>query len=73
MRKFANFQDQLKQIRMSEDYLKQNPDVARQVHINEVKAKAAASNQVFQIGDDEDDDDNENQLIDPSQAKAPKG
>ena len=28
MRKFASFEDQLKQIRMSEEYLQNNPDVA---------------------------------------------
>ena len=28
LRQFANFEDQLKQIRMSEQYLKENPDIA---------------------------------------------
>ena len=71
MRKFASFEDQLKQIRMSEDYLQNNPDVAEQVQMNEAKARSraeAASASVFQIGeDDSDEEEKTDQLLDPDQ------
>ena len=67
MRKFASFEDQLKQIRMSEEYLQNNPDVASQVQLNEAIARSRAEN-VFQIGeDDSDEEEKTDQLLDPDQ------
>ena len=52
--KFENFEDQLKQIRLSRQFLENNPQIEQQVIISEAKKESAKANrerEVFQIDD----------------------
>ena len=58
--KFNSFEDQLKQIRLSKEYLENNPDIAQQVLMNEASDTKKVSEQrdlMFAIADDDDDED----------------
>ena len=64
-RKFDSFQDQLKQIRLSKEYLEKNPEIKQQIIMHEQSGVNPLANDsykgqqvdMFAIADDDDDDE----------------